>query len=164
MEDTPYTPTHPSPGDSLAAAARGARAVLGGCQGRARGGAKRHGPGGLGADAGTGPVRGGAAAGAAPGGFRRARVPAGPRRHRHSLGDLGVQVADPEAVPVLQRALGEDGGVLQRQRLAARLHGRAEGGGGRGGGAGRGPGRSQSRGAAAAPSPRRPRPALGAAL
>lgn len=76
-----------------------------------------------------GPVRGGAAAGAAPGGSRRARIPAVPRGH--SLGDLGVEVADPEAVPVLQRALGEDGGVLQRQRLAARLHGCAEGGGGR---------------------------------
>lgn len=119
----------------------------------------RHRPGGLGADAGTGPVRGGAAAGAAPGGSAGRGC-----RRGHSLGDLGVQVADPEAVPVLQRALGEDGGVLQRQRLAARLHGRAEGGGGRGGGAGGGPGRSQSRGAAAAPSPRRPRPALGAAL
>lgn len=47
--------------------------------------------------------------------------------HGHSLGDLGVQVADPEAVPVLQRALGQDGGVLQRQRLASRLHGSAEG-------------------------------------
>lgn len=31
-----------------------------------------------------------------------------------SLGDLGVEVADPEAVPVLQGALGQDGGVLQR--------------------------------------------------
>lgn len=39
------------------------------------------------------------------------------------FGDLGVEVADPEAVPVLQGALGEDGGVLQRQRLAPRLHG-----------------------------------------
>lgn len=103
-----------------------------------------------------GPVRGGAAAGAEPGGFRGARMPPVPRGH--SLGDLGVQVADPEAVPVLQRALGEDGGVLQRQRLAARLHvcgGRRRRGGG--------PGRSH-RAPGAAPSPRRPRPALGAAL
>lgn len=120
-----------------------------------------------------GPVRGGAAAGAAPGGSRRARIPAVPRGH--SLGDLGVEVADPEAVPVLQRALGEDGGVLQRQRLAARLHGCAEGGGGRRRAAEvrrraaevRGAARAAltiPRRAAAAPSPRRPRPALGAAL
>lgn len=44
---------------------------------------------------------------------------------RHSLGDLGVEVPDPEAVPVLQGALAQDGRVLQRQRLAARLHGGA---------------------------------------
>lgn len=41
------------------------------------------------------------------------------------LGDLGVEVSDPEAVPVLQGALAQDGRVLQRQRLAARLHGGA---------------------------------------
>lgn len=33
------------------------------------------------------------------------------------LGDLGVEVADPEAVPVLQGALGQDGGILQEVQL-----------------------------------------------
>lgn len=101
------------------AAGTGGRAVLGLTPGPEAAGSGRGDaapPGEFGAAAGTWPRpgrcrRGGGAAG---GGFRG-----------HSLGDLGVQVADPEAVPVLQRALGQDGGVLQRQRLPARLHGPA---------------------------------------
>lgn len=62
---------------------------------------------------------------------RGGRAAPGPHRHSvahppaRSLGDLGVEVADPEAVPVLQGALGQDGGILQRQRLSFRLHGGA---------------------------------------
>lgn len=77
------------------------------------------------------------------------------RARSHSLGDLGVEVADPEAVPVLQGALGEDGGVLQRQRLAPRLHGSAEGTSESGAGlGGRGPGPRGRAGAALTMTPR----------
>lgn len=102
----------------------------------------RSGCGDVALSGGQGPADGG------PGGRSRCWERARRRRGRargHSLGDLGVEVADPEAVPVLQGALGQDGGVLQRQRLAARLHGSAEdtgesgAGGGRGAGVGPGP-------------------------
>lgn len=103
-------------------------------------------------------MKGPGEAGPLAGGTGRARC----RAQSHSLGDLGVEVADPEAVPVLQGALREDGGVLQRQRLAPRLHGSAgsssESGAGRGGGrgAGDGPGRGRTHHDTA--GPRRPRP------